>query len=153
MTPTIRECPFCGQADNPAPVVGDYNGYFSVACEACSAEGPPRATEERAVLAWNTRPFVLAEPPRKLEFVSIPPSEDEPAASPIETSDAVKDELWRERFGGGAPSPSVADLREPEVYRRALDVATIAAGFDWTNAKAVCDYADEIAAERERRRG
>ena len=48
----IANCPFCGCDE---AIVLDECDCWSVLCNACDAEGPPRQTEEQAVSAWNKR--------------------------------------------------------------------------------------------------
>ena len=51
----IGACPFCGNAVTEVhPWHGD-DGMFYVACVACNADGPTRATAEEARVAWNAR--------------------------------------------------------------------------------------------------
>lgn len=128
MTDKLRPCacPFCGQADNPAPTVEHDGERIYVVCSECGARGPISGTRDFAAEDWNSRPLALAEPPAVLPVV-------DPEAAP-----------------GHA-------LLDGECYRRALDCAVARQIADWdswpTQAASVCNVADAIAAERERRGG
>ena len=60
----LRECPFCGQKDEPnseyscmrdLDIVDDEHGRVWIACRSCDASGPIKVSERHAVKAWNTR--------------------------------------------------------------------------------------------------
>ena len=55
--PTLKPCPFCGDAKEVEPVKTDGFPYFpwQVWCMNCGARAPRASTKGEAIKAWNTR--------------------------------------------------------------------------------------------------
>jgi Lar family restriction alleviation protein len=139
MTDKLRECPFCGQASVPGPSITEWGtGWLSVKCRACNATGPVGKTRGDVARLWNTRPF---EPPGKLEFKSCLPKEEAAHAPAVESTAAP------------GTAPGASGLLDGECYRRALDVAIAGRPGAERGSQNVCDEAERIALERERRGG
>lgn len=62
---TLNPCPFCTTSD--ALVGHKPDAAWRVTCNGCGSQGPPAATRELAVIAWNAR-----NGPQRGETVSIP---------------------------------------------------------------------------------
>jgi hypothetical protein len=106
----------------------DIEGSYTtnIRCHYCGAIGPTFLDG----CTWNTRAEKATEQPKEAAHATAGES---PAAP--------------------GPTPGVVDLRDPEIYRRALDVALLGKGDDddAIDPEVFCNTVDAIAAERERR--
>ena len=54
-TPTLKPCPFCGEARTKAGIVGFNGEWWHVVCRACGSMTDAYCVRENAVAAWNQR--------------------------------------------------------------------------------------------------
>lgn len=86
---TIAECPFCQAREGIfIRLAGERLKRFN--CCGCDALGPPRASEQAALQAWNGRPERGIVRPREDTAVSALPAES--PAGPIRWDD--EEETW-----------------------------------------------------------
>ena len=55
MTDTLKDCPFCGDAED-VHASGDNSYGWTVQCDNCTGTMGYCSTEAEAIAAWNTRP-------------------------------------------------------------------------------------------------
>jgi hypothetical protein len=136
---TLADCPFCWES---APTVREERGFVYVECVECYARTAAHATEEKAVIAWNTRPAPVASPP------NAGPDIAQMVDDVFDGKRDIRDVLRELRPVVPAPAASRPSA-EPSEAATLLDVLPDAADPIWETHARMCGSPNPLLFHRE----